>query len=40
MKTLGNILWHIPFLGFLSAISVTDELARRKAQSAIEKHLG
>lgn len=20
MKTLGNILWHIPFLGFLSAI--------------------
>jgi uncharacterized membrane protein YccF (DUF307 family) len=22
MKTLGNILWHIPFMGFLSAIFV------------------
>jgi uncharacterized membrane protein YccF (DUF307 family) len=22
MKTLGNILWHIPFLGFISAICV------------------
>ena len=22
MKTLGNILWHIPFLGFISAIVV------------------
>lgn len=22
MKTLANILWHIPFLGFVSAISV------------------
>jgi uncharacterized membrane protein YccF (DUF307 family) len=22
MKTLGNILWHIPFLGFLQAIAV------------------
>jgi uncharacterized membrane protein YccF (DUF307 family) len=22
MKTLGNILWHIPFLGFISAIIV------------------
>ena len=22
MKTLGNILWHIPFLGFLNAIVV------------------
>lgn len=22
MKTLGNIIWHIPFLGFLSAIGV------------------
>ncbi|MBL4821428.1 MAG: hypothetical protein JKY98_10640 [Gammaproteobacteria bacterium] len=22
MKTLGNILWHIPFLGFVSAIAV------------------
>lgn len=22
MKTLGNILWHIPFLGFLNAIIV------------------
>lgn len=22
MKTLGNILWHIPFLGFVSAIFV------------------
>jgi len=21
MKTLGNILWHIPFLGFLSALT-------------------
>lgn len=21
MKTLGNILWHIPFLGFLNAIA-------------------
>ena len=20
MRTLGNILWHIPFLGFLSAL--------------------
>ena len=20
MKTLGNILWHFPFLGFLSAL--------------------
>ena len=22
MKTLGNILWHIPFFGFVSAILV------------------
>lgn len=22
MKTLGNIIWHIPFLGFMSAIGV------------------
>ncbi|MBN8704811.1 MAG: hypothetical protein J0L62_02985 [Bacteroidetes bacterium] len=22
MKTLGNILWHVPFLGFISAILV------------------
>jgi len=22
MRTLGNILWHIPFLGFLNAITV------------------
>jgi len=22
MKTLGNIIWHIPFLGFISAITV------------------
>ena len=22
MRTLGNILWHIPFLGFLSALGV------------------
>jgi len=22
MRTLGNILWHIPFLGFVSAITV------------------
>lgn len=22
LKTLGNILWHIPFLGFVSAIAV------------------
>jgi len=20
MRTLGNILWHVPFLGFLSAL--------------------
>jgi hypothetical protein len=35
MKTLGNILWHFPFFGFLTEFA--DELKKQRAKDRVSK---